>query len=105
MHAMCERAKRCHRSGNVPRDCPKSIVERSQRIAGADDTATERFSPPNAGVKPPCGGAADMCKRSVKHMADATTWGRLERIVRRRPERLLLLWKSSPHLLAQSPEL
>ena len=23
-----------------------------------------------------------MCKRSVKHMADATTWGRLERIVR-----------------------
>jgi hypothetical protein len=24
-----------------------------------------------------------MCKRSVKHMADATTWGRLERIVMR----------------------
>ena len=36
----------------------------------------------NAGVKPPCGGAADMCKRSAKHMADATTRGRLERIVR-----------------------
>ena len=47
-HAMCERAKRCHRSGNVPRDCPKSIVERSQRIAGESDTTTERFSPPNA---------------------------------------------------------
>ena len=41
------------------------------------------FLPPNAGVKPPCGGAADMCERSVKHMADATTRGRLERLVRR----------------------
>ena len=40
----------------------------------------------NAEVKPPHSGAADTCKRSVKHVADATMWGRLERLVRRRHE-------------------
>nr|CAP48270.1 putative integron gene cassette protein [uncultured bacterium] len=29
-HAKCERAKRCHRSGNVPRDCPKSTANQSR---------------------------------------------------------------------------
>ena len=42
--AMCERAKRCHRSGNVPRDCPKSTAKRSPKNAIAESTTTERFS-------------------------------------------------------------
>ena len=55
--------------------------------ANVNEVAIEVLMAPNAGVKPPCGGAADMCKRSVKHMADATTRGRLERLVRREGSR------------------
>jgi hypothetical protein len=53
-------------------------------FVGSDETPKKR---PNAGVKPPCGGAADACKRSAKHAAAATTRGRLERLVRREGSR------------------
>ena len=52
---------------------------------------------PNARVKPPRGGAADACKRSAKHAADATTWGRLERIVRRQLQSSALCLDAQMH--------
>jgi hypothetical protein len=33
MHAMCERAQRCHRRGNVPKNHPKSNADRSRNVA------------------------------------------------------------------------
>ena len=84
-HAKCERAKRCHRSGNVPKIVRRALSNEAEELQVRVTQLQNAFYRLTPELSRPVAGRRTRASVAQKHVADATTWGRLERIVRRHP--------------------